>query len=190
MKTNDSSTNLAWKFNWFRQSELEGGLLLGKIACRASNDHLIRRLTQHAAEEVQHASIWAQTIADLHLPFIRIRRSYQSFYSRHGGTPTSLLDVLSFTQVFEQRVHRRFHEELKSPGLPQAAARAYQSMIEDEKDHLHWVAEWLKKQPEAPARLAHYRQVDQQVFKELAPFEDRLWEIPGLGDDPALHQAA
>ena len=47
--------NLAWKLNWYRQSELEGALLLGRLVRQADDPELIARLTKHCADEARHA---------------------------------------------------------------------------------------------------------------------------------------
>ena len=137
---NDTTRNLTWKLNWWRQSELEGALLLGRIVGLAESGELCVRLTRHCAEEAKHSQLWADTIRELGLPHVRVRRSYQSFFLRHTGAPCTMLEVLAFTQVFERRVHRRFHEERLRPGMPAIVVNAYDQMIEDEKDHLAWVA--------------------------------------------------
>jgi hypothetical protein len=175
-------SNLAIKLNWYRQSELEGSLMLGRLVSRVADPHLIARLTKHCAEEAEHSQIWAETIQTLGLPMIKIRRSYQSFYLNHGGVPASVLEVLSFTQIFERRVHCRFSAEARKPETPEPVRRAYRKMIEDEKDHLGWVAEWLRRQPGASQCLRYYQEIDERVFQEIHPFEDRLWDAPGLCD--------
>ena len=161
---------------------MEGALLLGRMVGdgrgSATSPQSSRR---HCAEEAEHSRIWADVIAELELPHVRIFRSYQSFYLRHSGPPASLLDVLCFTQIFERRVHTRFHEELHRPETPEPARRAYRHMIEDEKDHLGWVAAWLRGQAGAAEGLECYREIDGSVFTEIKPFEERLWELPGLG---------
>lgn len=176
-----SARNLAWKLNWFRQSELEGALLLGRLVGAVEERPLAARLTRHCAEEAEHSRVWAAVIAELDLPHVRIFRSYQSFYLRHCGPPASLLEVLCFTQVFERRVHTRFHEELIRPDTPEPARRAYRRLMEDEKDHLSWVAAWLHEQSGAAEVLERYREIDRSVFEELLPSAERLWEIPHLG---------
>lgn len=178
--------NLAWKYHWFRQSELEGALLLGRMAGVVEDAQLLARLTQHCAEEAEHSRIWSEVIADLDLPAIRIFRSYQSFYVEHAGPPARLLDVLCFTQIFERRVHRRFHEEMHRADTPAIARRALARMIEDEKGHLSWVADWLRQQPGADAELRRFEAIDRQVFSELEAFEQSLWTIPGLGRECAV----
>lgn len=179
----DTTLNLAIKLNWYRQSELEGSLMLGRITGRVSDPHLIARLTKHCAEEAEHALIWTKTITALGLPMLRIRRSFQSFYLNHGSAPASVLEVLCFTQIFERSVHRRFTDELHAAGTPEPLRAAFHRMIEDEKDHLGWVAAWLRTQSGARDCLRHYQELDRRVAAELKPFESCLWAIPGLRDE-------
>ena len=178
--------NLAWKLNWFRQSELEGSLLLGRMAGTVEEQDLAVRLTKHCAEEAGHSRIWAEVIERLRLPHIRIFHSYQSFYLRKSGPPATLLEVLCFTQIFERRVHRHFHDEVRDPQTPDAARAAYARMIEDEKGHLAWVADWLRGQPGAAECLRRYEETDREVLQQLLPYEQRLWAVPGLGYEPAM----
>jgi hypothetical protein len=180
----DTATrNLAWKLNWYRQSELEGALLLGRLVRLADTSELITRLTSHCADEARHAQLWAQCLAKLGLPFIRIQRSYQSLFLDHGGAPTRMVEVLAFTQIFERRVHKRFKDEIADPGLPAAARDTFLTMIHDEKGHLEWVHVWLKSEPEAAALLQRYQQIDLLVYRSVLPFENGIWELPGLGQD-------
>jgi hypothetical protein len=176
-----ANRSLAWKLNWFRQSELEGALLLGKMVRTVGDPWLVEQLTQHCSEEAVHSHLWSRVIRELGLPTIRIVRSYQSFYLEKTGYPTDLLDVLCFTQIFEKRVHQRFISELKRSGTPEPARQAYEQMIDDEKGHLNWVAKWLRMQPEASQRLYHFEAIDKAVFEELKPFEESLWSIQNLG---------
>jgi hypothetical protein len=184
MKT--ATRNLAWKLNWFRQSELEGALLLGRMVGAVEDQELALNLTGHCAEEAEHSRLWAHVIAELNLPHIRIFHSYQSFYLRKAGPPATLLDVLCFTHIFERRVHRHFHQELRDPETPVPARAAYARMIEDEKGHLAWVADWLRTQPGADDCLAQYEAVDREVLRQLTPYVQRLWVFPGLGVEPAV----
>ena len=103
--TTDKQRALAWRFHWYRQSELEGALLLGRMVRLAGDDYLCQQLTRHCADEARHSLLWSATIADLDLPHVRIHRSYQSLYLEEGGAPATLVEVLAFTQIFERRVH-------------------------------------------------------------------------------------
>lgn len=175
--------NLAWKLNWYRQSELEGALLLGRMVGQTNDPYLVGRLTRHCAEEAEHSRLWAEVIAELGLGHIRIRRSFQSFYMEQTAIPASLLEVLCFTQIFERRVHKRFIAEAANPETPEPARRAYLRMIEDEKDHLGWVGLWLKEQPGAADCLTRFHDADLAVASTLLPYENHIYDIPGLGNE-------
>lgn len=180
-----ATRNLAWRLNWYRQSELEGSLLLGRMVRIAGSGELVARLMKHCADEARHGQLWSACIQTLGLPYVRIHRSYQSFFADHGGTPSSLTEVLAFTQIFERRVHKRFTDELSAPGLPEPARVAFATMIHDEREHLEWVHDWLKPLPEAPALLKKYIAIDNTLYTQLLPFTDRLWDLPGLGEELA-----
>ena len=175
--------NLAWRLNWYRQSELEGALLLGRMVRIANDSFLVQKLTRHAADEAQHAAIWAEAIIESGLPTIRIFRSYQSLYGDHGGMPIGMQEVLAFTQIFERRVHKRFTAELHQGDLPVPARKAFEIMITDESDHLEWVLVWLRTQADSEALLQKYQSIDLAVYHEVLPYENRLWEMAGLGEE-------
>jgi hypothetical protein len=139
-----ATRNLAWKLNWYRQSELEGALLLGRMVRVATDGDLIAKLMKHCADEARHGELWSECLRELGLPYVRIHRSYQSFFLEHRGTPASLTEVLAFTQIFERRVHKRFTDELADLALP-PAGRA-----RDLRDH----AARRKRSSRMGARLA------------------------------------
>jgi hypothetical protein len=173
--------NLAWRLSWYRQSELEGALLLGRMIRRTSDPALIVGLTRHCADEARHAWLWSRAIKALGLPHVRILRSYQSFYLDEVSAPRSLVQVLALTHVFEHRVDRHFTSELQRANLPDVVRRTLGVMLHDEIGHLEWVARWLSAHPEADALLTEYRGADERVLQRLLPYGDRLWEIEGLG---------
>ncbi|MDB6079724.1 MAG: hypothetical protein JWO82_3471 [Akkermansiaceae bacterium] len=177
------SRNLAWKLGWYRQSELDGALLLGRMVSHTDDPYLIERLTRHCAEEATHSRLWEEAIRELELPHVRIHRSIQSFYMEHTRPPASLLEVLCFTQIFERRVHKRFIAEAADPATPEPARRAFLQMIEDEKDHLGWVGLWLKDQPGASECLTRFQQADLAVANQLLPYENHIHDLPDLGKE-------
>jgi hypothetical protein len=177
----DSIRNLAWRLNWYRHSELEGALLLGRVVRAAADPQLVLSLTRHCADEARHAWLWARTIAELKLHTVQIFRSYQSFYLRPGSMPASLPEVLALTHVFEKRVDWKFRKELENPDLPPQAANTFRTLLADEQDHLDWVADWLSRHPDGPRLLEHYHRIDREVYDELSIYLERIWEIPGLG---------
>lgn len=179
----DSRRSLEWRLSWYQQSELEGALLLGRMVRQANDADLIARLMRHCADEARHALIWERTLAGLDLRPVRILRSYQSFYLDETSPPRSLQEVLALTHVFEQRIDRRFTEELRRPNLPGPMRRAFQIMLRDEQGHLDWVADWLAGRPGSDELLERFRQADERVHARLDPLVDRLWEVPGLGEE-------
>jgi hypothetical protein len=170
---------LAWKLNWYRQSELEGALLLGKLVQRAREPYLIHRLIEHCADEARHARLWDRTIVRLNLPTLRIRRSYQSFYREEVAPPSSLTEALALTHVFEHRVHRQFKDELQAPGLPLEARRTFTTLLHDEVAHLDWIARWLERVPRSDDLVGRYREADERVYERLRGHGDRIWTLVG-----------
>ena len=173
--------NLSWKLDWYRQSELEGALLLGKAVRAASDPGLIVSLVSHAADEADHARQWAQSCQALGGPWVRVLRGYQSFYADFGVLPASLVEILALTHVFERRVWRQFQQELSSLDWPPVARTTFERLLADERQHLEWVKIWLNHQSEGAALVARYTATDQQVYDRLQPYENCLWNVPGLG---------
>lgn len=180
--------NLTWKLNWYRQSELEGALLLGRMVRQASDPDLVHQLTKHAADEARHAWLWQRTLSVLRLPTVRIARSYQSFYLDAMAPPRGIAEVLALTHVFEHRVHRQFTQDLTEPGLPDLVCHTFNVLLKDEDAHLDWVARWLAGHPDGAVILDRYRAIDEQVYEQLLPFRDRIWDIPDLGTELAASE--
>ncbi|MES2178363.1 MAG: ferritin-like domain-containing protein [Gemmatimonadota bacterium] len=132
--------------NFYRASELHGGLILGQVARRARDTSLVLDLTRHSAEEVQHSLLWTETIVAVGGRVHPVRQTYQTHYATLVGTPTGLLDVLALTQVFERRVYRHFTEHLRRAGTHPRVRATLAQMLEEEKGHLAWVKRWLDKQ--------------------------------------------
>ena len=63
--------NLTWKLNWYRQSELEGALLLGRLVGGAEDGRFAEKLTAHAADEARHSQLWAEAIHAAGLGHVR-----------------------------------------------------------------------------------------------------------------------
>jgi len=183
----DIDRNLTWKLNWYRQSELEGALLLGRLVALVKEPKLARQLTAHAADEARHSQLWAEAIDESGYQHVRIFRSYQSLYRAHGGTPSSLIETLVFTHIFEKRVHKPFISDLSNLPLTPPVRAAFKTMINDEKDHLGWVSDWLKDKTEAPELLKKYRVIDRNVYQQLEPYTDCIFNLPGLGEEIKFH---
>ena len=159
--------------NFYRASELHGGLILGQVARRARDITLVMDLTRHSAEEVMHSLLWTETILAVGGRVQPVRETYQARYARYVGTPTALLDVLALTQVFERRVCRHFTEHLRRPGTHPAVRATLARMLEEEKGHLQWVKRWLDGQARVlgdvvSATMRRYTDADVFVYEGIA----------------------
>ena len=158
--------------NFYRASELQGGLILGRLVQHVRDPDLILRLTSHSAEEVLHAQLWTETIVDVGGRPSATTDTYQSRYAGAIGTPTSLLEVLALTQVFERGVYRHFMLHLRRHGTHPRVQATLRRMLADERGHLSWVKDWLDSQTGSrrttiPTLLRHYTAVDAAIRKQL-----------------------
>src|SRR5688572_5016784 len=133
---------LTW-LNFYRASELHGGLILGQLVRRVRDPHLILNLTRHSAEEVMHAQLWTETILAVGGRPAPVRDTYQRRLAGRVGAPASVFQVLALTQVFERRVYRHFILHARMTGTHPIVRACLERMVEEEKDHLSWVKQWL-----------------------------------------------
>jgi demethoxyubiquinone hydroxylase (CLK1/Coq7/Cat5 family) len=143
--------------NFYRASELHGGLILGQMVRRTRDADLILSLTQHSAEELMHAQLWTETIIAVGGRPAPVRETYQTRYAEEVGTPLTMLEILALTQVFERRVYRHFTDHLRRPDLHPAIATTLRRMLDEERGHLTWVKHWLDRQ--AATRPTEVREV-------------------------------
>ncbi|HVF40836.1 MAG TPA: ferritin-like domain-containing protein [Gemmatimonadaceae bacterium] len=159
--------------NFYRASELHGGLILGQMVRRTREPELILQLTRHSAEEVMHAQLWTETIIAIGGRPAPVRDTYQNRYVEAVGTPISLLEVLALTQVFERRVYRHFTLHLKRPGLHPVVAATLRRMLDEERGHLSWVKHWLDEQSRLRGSVVRdvirrYALADREIYDVLA----------------------
>lgn len=158
--------------DFYRVSELHGGLILGRLAQRVSDRELIVNLTRHSAEEVTHALLWSETLIAVGRCPRPSRDSYQARYAAVLGMPSTPLEILALTQVFERRVFRHFTEHARRPGTHPIVRVTLQRMLAEERGHLSWVREWLDRQGSAGrgdvrALLNRYSAVDADIYAAL-----------------------
>ena len=158
--------------NFYRASELHGGLILGQVARRTRDGALANDLLKHSAEEIEHARVWTQTILAVGGGVQPVRSTYQTRYADAIGWPVGVLHVLALTQIFERRVYQHFIAHLRRPGTHPVVRAALRQMIEEEKDHLSWVKQWLDRQavqrgPVVNDIMRRYAEVDERVYNAL-----------------------
>lgn len=168
---NITPTELRW-LNFYRASELHGGLLLGQLVRRVRDPELILELTRHSAEEVMHAQLWTETILEVGGRPRPLRDTYQARYAERVGPSRGILDILALTQVFERRVYRHFLDHARIPSTHPAVRRTLIRMVEEEKSHLSWVKRWLDARAETRPDevldvMTRYSAIDEKVYEEL-----------------------
>ncbi|MFN2603140.1 MAG: ferritin-like domain-containing protein [Gemmatimonadaceae bacterium] len=160
--------------NFYRASQLHCGLILGQMVRRTNDARLILSLTRHSAEEVMHAQLWTETIIAIGGRPASVGDTYQTRYAAAVGAPSSVLEVLALTQIFERRIFRQFNVHLRAPGIHPAIAATLRRMIEKERSHLTWVKSWLDEQSRVrgssvPEVMSKYALADQQMARVSLP---------------------
>ena len=177
--------NELWLLSYYRESELAGALLMGRLARQTDDDELRVRLTEHCAEEARHAWAWTETILKVGGAPLRVSETYQSRYHAAVGNPSSLLEVLALTQIFERRVVRHFKAHRSWPGTHPEVARTLQQLIDEEVGHIRWVKDRLDAHAamygDAMVKdmLDRFQQIDQQVYSELSQYALCFEQIAG-----------
>ncbi len=172
-----------WILSYYRESELQGALIMGRLAREVDDDELRIHLTEHCAEEAHHAWLWTQAILAVGGTPKRVRETYQSRYYAAIGHPTSLLEILALTQVFERRVMRHFRAHLRWPGTHPVVVATLKQMIEDEVGHIGWVKDWLDRyalehgEAVVADAMRRFEEVDRRVYTELLSDHDRVAEL-------------
>ena len=160
------------RLNFYRASELHGGLVLGQLVPRVRDAALILNLTRHSAEEVHHAQLWTETIIAVGGKPAPLRDTYQRRLATRVGAPSSVFQVLALTQVFERRVYSHFIRHARVPGTHRTVRACLERMVEEEKDHLSWVHDWLcaegeRRQVDVDALMRTYADADSAVYHQL-----------------------
>ncbi|MGZ3466903.1 MAG: phosphopantetheine-binding protein [Gemmatimonadaceae bacterium] len=177
--------NELWLLSYYRESELAGALLMGRLARETDDDDLRVRLTEHCAEEARHAWAWTETILRVGGTPRRVSETYQSRYHAAVGNPSNLLEVLALTQIFERRVVRHFKAHLAWPGTHPEVARTLQQLIDEEVGHIRWVKDRLDAYSATHGDLVvremldRFKRIDEQVYNGLKQYADCFEMVAG-----------
>jgi bacterioferritin (cytochrome b1) len=163
-----------WILNLYRNSELHGALLMGRLARSVSDTELLVNATRHCATEARHAAMLSEAIViaggniDPKIPTI------QEQYSAIGGVPTALADVLVLSEVLEHRVLTRYRTHLNEPGIHPVIRQCLQEILREMEEehgaeHAGWIDHALDDLPRDTVEAAEkkWRGVDETVVAEL-----------------------
>ena len=186
-QTLEIGENELWLLSYYRESELAGALLMGRLARETDDDDLRVRLTEHCAEEARHAWAWTECILKVGGTPKKVSETYQSRYHAAVGNPTNLLEVLALTQIFERRVVRHFRAHMSWPGTHPEVKRTLQQLIEEEAGHIRWVKDRLDAYARVNGEtvvkemMERFKQIDEEVYNDLKQYADRFEQVAGPG---------
>jgi hypothetical protein len=165
----------SWLLNFYRNSELHGALLMGKLARNFSDPELLMNLTNHCATEARHAALLTETIAEVGAPVNPRSETIQNWYAAEGGLPKQLVDLLVLSETLERRVLASYRAHLDRPDVHlrvrTTLARILHEMQEEaDGEHAGWIQRTLQRQPrsQVEAAEAKWREVDERVAAALA----------------------
>lgn len=138
------SENERWLVSYYRVSEITGAMFFGRLAKMQRPGPVQADLTQHFADEAQHARWFTECMESLDVKPLKLSFAYQDDYLTTAGVPTNFMEVLSITQVFEKRILNTYARHLKVPGTPPPVKRTLQRIMRDEKWHVEWVKQALR----------------------------------------------
>lgn len=178
-----------WALNFFRNSELHGALLMGRLARALKDTPLLVHATRHCATEARHAAMLSEVIAGVGGRLDPGIETIQERYSAKGGVPTTLVDILVLSEVLEKRVLATYRAYLERPDVWPDVRATLQTIVgemaeEDEGEHSGWIDAALGSQPRTAVEEAEvrWREVDRLVVGEVEQMVDA--RFPGTGARP------
>jgi bacterioferritin (cytochrome b1) len=161
-----------WLLNLYRNSELHGALLMGRLARSVSRPDVLLGATRHCATEALHAALLTELINKLGGSVDLSTATIQQHYSQVGGIPKELVDVLVLSEVLEARVLISYREHLQRLDVHPKVRETLERIIRDEEAHSGeqgWTEQLLAQMPEVQVGAAweKWRNVDQKVAGAL-----------------------
>ena len=163
-----------WVLNFYRNSELHGALLMGRLARTLTDNTLLVHVTRHCATEARHAAMLSETIAALGGSIDPQVTTVQEHYSAKGGVPASLIDLLVLSEVLERRVLTTYRAHLTRAGVAQPVRQCLMEILhemeeEEDGEHAGWIDEVLRTHPHAEVEIANRRwhAIDADVAGEI-----------------------
>jgi hypothetical protein len=179
--TRTTNDNELWLLSFYRSSEISGALLFGRLARTMRPGSVQADLTRHFADEARHSALWTGCIEALDHKPLRLNVSYQDRYLEAAGLPMNMMEVLSITQVFEQRVLNQYSKHLRIAGPTDVVGQTLRAIMSDERWHVSWVRDALAEaaltygEEVVKATLRRHRSADRLVYEQtLSEHAERL----------------
>jgi bacterioferritin (cytochrome b1) len=175
-----------WILNFFRNSELHGALLMGRLARTSQPPELLKNITRHCATEAHHAALLTELIAELGGTVDPKVDTVQEHYSRDGGVPTELVDLLVLSQTLEQRVLITYRHQADTPSLDERIRHVLEEILREEEEHGDgeecWLEQALRRLPAEQVRASRtkWQAIDRKVAAHLQTYVDGKFPVEAL----------
>jgi hypothetical protein len=177
----------AWLLNFYRNSELHGALLMGRLARTVSDNDLLVEMTAHCATEARHAAMLSRTIASAGGRLDPSIAPIQEHYSSEGGVPPSLLEVLVLSETLERRVRASYHRHLGHESPHPAALETLAAIVGEMEakhgaEHAGWIDQALDRMDQQQVDRARqkWQAIDERVAARLEQSLDDRFGIRSL----------
>lgn len=175
-----------WLLNFYRNSELHGALLMGRLARTLSDTSLIADATRHCATEAHHAAILSGAIEALQGIIDPRVKTVQEHYSEKGGVPAGIIDLLVLSEVLEKRVLATYRAHAARSDVHPEVKKTLEAILEEMQEEEHgeegsWIEKALDRQPKDRVQAAEkkWKDVDATVASELAAMADATFPAHG-----------
>jgi hypothetical protein len=176
-----------WLLNFYRNSELHGALLMGRLARTYADGALAANLTRHCATEARHAALLTEAVEALDGRLDLETGTIQQRYGDAGGVPAELLDLLVLSEALEARVLASYRAHLQRADVSPTARTTLEAILREMEaeggdPHAGWIDRALDRfPPDAVASAkARWKAVDARVAGELTTMlEQRFAGAPG-----------
>ncbi|MEE8306440.1 MAG: ferritin-like domain-containing protein [Gammaproteobacteria bacterium] len=173
--------NLRWILSFYRTSEISGALFFGQLARSMRPGPVQRDMTQHFADEAQHAHYWTNCLEQLGTTALKLGQSYQDQYMLAAGMPVNLMEVLAITQVFEKRVFSQYARHSRLTDLDPIVKQTLTTIMDDERWHIEWIRGALEGMRDdygeevIAATLQRFHAADEEVYsKTMVEHQQRI----------------
>ena len=161
-----------WLLNLYRNSELHGALLMGRLARSVTSPEVLVGATRHCATEAHHAALLTEVIAKLGGAIDPLTETIQMHYSQDGGIPKDVIELLVLSEILEERVLTSYREHLRRSDVEPSVRKTLQRIIQDEEAHSGengWAEQLIAGMPaeQVAATQQKWRDVDQKVAAAL-----------------------
>ena len=178
------SENERWVLSFYRTSEISGSLFFGKLAKSLKAGPIQHDMTKHYADEAMHAWYWTDCLDKLGVEPLELGNAYQDQYLAAAGMPVNIMEILAITQVFERRVINQYAVHSRADGIHALVKSTIERIVEDEKWHIKWIRDALKKMESEYGKSAidetieRFLQADAEVYaKTVREHEERVREL-------------